>query len=76
MANVIITGTSRGIGFEMAQLLANAGHKVLALSRNDEAINQLKHKNIFSFSFDICVKLLFQVIITEQLDPKCVNDPS
>ncbi|MCP4978732.1 MAG: SDR family oxidoreductase [Maribacter sp.] len=53
MANVIITGTSRGIGFEMVQLLANEGHKVLALSRNEKTINQLKHKNIFSFSFDI-----------------------
>lgn len=53
MANVIITGTSRGIGFEMAQLLASEGHQVLALSRNDTAIAQLKHKNIVSFPFDI-----------------------
>lgn len=53
MANVIITGTSRGIGFEMAQLLANEGHQVLALSRNKDTIAQLEHKNIFTFSFDI-----------------------
>jgi NAD(P)-dependent dehydrogenase (short-subunit alcohol dehydrogenase family) len=53
MANVIITGTSRGIGFEMAQLFANEGHQVLALSRNEDTIAQLKHKNIFTFSFDI-----------------------
>ncbi len=56
MANVIITGTSRGIGFEMAQLFANEGHQVLALSRNDNAITQLKHKNIISFPFDITKK--------------------
>ena len=56
MANVIITGTSRGIGFEMAQLFANKGHQVLALSRNENAITQLKHKNIISFSFDITKK--------------------
>ena len=31
---VIITGTSRGIGFELAQILADEGHQVLALSRN------------------------------------------
>ena len=56
MANVIITGTSRGIGFEMAQLFANEGHQVLALSRNENAITQLKHENIFSFPFDITKK--------------------
>ena len=56
MANVIITGTSRGIGFEMAQLFANEGHQVLALSRNENAIAQLKHENISSFPFDITKK--------------------
>ena len=56
MANVIITGTSRGIGFEMAQLFANEGHKVLALSRNDSFIAKLNHKNITSFPFDITKK--------------------
>ncbi|WP_273276396.1 SDR family NAD(P)-dependent oxidoreductase [Maribacter polysiphoniae] len=53
MANIIVTGTSRGIGFEMAQLFANEGHSVLALSRNEESISRLKHKNIDSFPFDI-----------------------
>ncbi len=53
MANVIITGTSRGIGFEMARLFADEGHQVLALSRNDKLIATLNHKNITSFSFDI-----------------------
>ena len=53
MANIIVTGTSRGIGFEMAQLFANEGHRVLALSRNEESISRLKHKNIDSFPFDI-----------------------
>ena len=33
MKNIIITGTSRGIGFELALQFANAGHQVLALSR-------------------------------------------
>ena len=56
MANVIITGTSRGIGFEMAQLFAIEGHKVLALSRNNSFIAKLNHKNITSFSFDITKK--------------------
>ncbi len=53
MANVIITGCSRGIGFELAGLFAVAGHQVLALSRNEKPIRDLNHKNIHSFSFDI-----------------------
>lgn len=42
MKHVIITGASRGIGFEMAQLLANEGHSVLALSRNQQPLSSLK----------------------------------
>ncbi len=53
MANVIITGSSRGIGFELAQLFANEGHQVLALSRNDKPIVALEHKNITCFPFDL-----------------------
>ncbi|MDA9089956.1 SDR family oxidoreductase, partial [Maribacter arcticus] len=44
---------SRGIGFELSKLLANAGYKVLALSRNEKPIKNLKHKNIQTFSFDV-----------------------
>lgn len=33
LKNIIVTGTSRGIGYELALQLANAGHQVLALSR-------------------------------------------
>ena len=53
MAKVIITGTSRGIGFELARLFADDGHQVLALSRNDSPIQELGHRNISSFPFDI-----------------------
>ena len=53
MKNIIITGTSRGIGFELAQLFANKNHNVLAISRNIEPINKLKNKNITALSVDI-----------------------
>lgn len=53
MKNVIITGTSRGIGFEMVKLFAEAGHNVLALSRNSKPISNLKLKNVTAFDFDI-----------------------
>ena len=33
MKNIIITGTSRGIGYELALQFADAGHNVLAISR-------------------------------------------
>lgn len=53
MAHIIITGSSRGIGFELAKLFADEGHQVLALSRNDQPISRLNHKNISSFPFDL-----------------------
>lgn len=53
MANIIITGSSRGIGFELAKLFADEGHQVLALSRNEKPISSLNHPNISSFSFDL-----------------------
>lgn len=52
--NIIITGTSRGIGFELVHLFANQGHNVLALSRNARPVNNLQFDNIESFSFDLC----------------------
>jgi len=62
LKNVIITGASRGIGFEMVQLFAKAGHKVLALSRNYEPITSLRFKNVSGFSFDLCKKEDFQKV--------------
>ena len=52
--NIIITGTSRGIGFELVHLFANQGHNVLALSRNAKPVNNLHFDNITSFAFDLC----------------------
>ena len=44
--HIIITGTSRGIGFEVAQLFAKNNYQVLALSRNSEPLKKLNLKNI------------------------------
>ena len=54
MANVIITGCSRGIGYELARLFAQNGHNVLALSRNDKPVTELNEANISAFPFDLC----------------------
>ncbi len=53
MKNVVITGTSRGIGYEMAQLFAQQGHQVLALSRNSKPIESLGLENIQTMSLDL-----------------------
>lgn len=53
MKNIIITGTSRGIGFELVKLFSEAGHNVLALSRNSVPISNLKSENVAALEFDI-----------------------
>ena len=50
--NIIITGTSRGIGYEMALQFANEGHQVLAISRKTQKA-LLEHKNITCLAIDI-----------------------
>lgn len=53
MKNIIITGTSRGIGFELAQLFAKNNYQVLALSRNEKPLKILNIKNITTLSVDL-----------------------
>ena len=51
--HIIITGTSRGIGFEMVKQLSKQGHHILALSRNEAPVKALKLKNVTTFPFDL-----------------------
>ena len=52
MKNIIVTGTSRGIGLELALQLAVKGHRVLALSRTiPQAL--LGNENISCLSVDL-----------------------
>lgn len=50
---IIITGTSRGIGFELVKLFAAEGYTIFALSRNDKPVKSLKLDNVFAFSCDL-----------------------
>ncbi len=54
--NIIITGTSRGIGYELVALFADAGHNVLALSRNEVPVSGLGISNCHCFPCDITDK--------------------
>ena len=54
MKKIIITGTSRGIGYELALQFANAGHQVLAISRNTPQ-TLMEHPNVSCLSLDISV---------------------
>ena len=52
MKNIIITGTSRGIGYELALQFANQGHQVLAISR--KTVKELiEHPNITCLVVDL-----------------------
>lgn len=51
--NIIITGASRGIGYELAQLFAKEGHQILTLSRNTKPISDLNIENLVAMPFDL-----------------------
>lgn len=52
MKNIIITGTSRGIGYKLALQFAKAGHNVLAISRKTPQI-LIENQNITCLSVDL-----------------------
>ncbi|SHG29014.1 Short-chain dehydrogenase [Flavobacterium segetis] len=56
MKNIIITGTSRGIGHELAIKFANAGHQVLAISRKIPQ-TLLGNENVTCLSVDLSNEL-------------------
>ncbi|WP_405226842.1 SDR family NAD(P)-dependent oxidoreductase [Dokdonia sp. Asnod1-B02] len=63
MKRIIITGTSRGIGFELAKKFAKEGHQVLALSRKHTSCADLNLQNLTAFPFDITDASHFQKVV-------------
>ena len=51
--NVVITGASRGIGFETAQLFLKNNHQVFCLTRNTESLENLNSPNLHIISTDL-----------------------
>ena len=61
MKNIIVTGTSRGIGYELALQFANAGHQVLAISRKIPQ-TLLAHQNVTCLSVDLSDETALQEV--------------
>ena len=51
--HIIITGTSRGIGFELVKIFAEQGHYIYALSRNAKPVAELQLEHVESLSCDL-----------------------
>lgn len=50
---VVITGTSRGIGYELVQQFASAGYVVFSLSRKQDNVKTLGLKNVHAITCDL-----------------------
>lgn len=61
--NIIITGTSRGIGLALVRYFSEKGHAVLALSRSPEKLEALKLPNVTSLAFDITKENSHQTVL-------------
>ena len=51
--NIVITGTSSGIGLELAKFFIKSKHNVLAISRNNSDLRSLNLKGLYAVDFDI-----------------------
>jgi 3-oxoacyl-[acyl-carrier protein] reductase len=56
--NIIVTGTSRGIGYELVKILSqNQSNRIIAVSRNKEKLDQLikecKSDSVIAIPFDL-----------------------
>lgn len=61
MKNIIITGTSRGIGYELALQFANEGYQVLAISRKTPK-ELIQNPNITCLAVDLSVEEELQLV--------------
>ncbi|MDT8346727.1 MAG: SDR family NAD(P)-dependent oxidoreductase, partial [Flavobacteriaceae bacterium] len=60
--NVVITGTSRGIGFELVHKFLELDYHVLALSRNNQLLANDSLENLHAFTFDLCCPEDYQAL--------------
>ena len=51
MKNIIITGTSSGIGLELVKIYSKEGFNVISLSRSDLPLNSLSGIRVIPFVY-------------------------
>ncbi|MGB2138550.1 MAG: SDR family NAD(P)-dependent oxidoreductase, partial [Flavobacteriales bacterium] len=59
---VVITGASRGIGFEMVKQFLASGHQVMAISRNQDKLLELEQLGANTLAFDLTAENFSPVI--------------
>ncbi|MFT6814134.1 MAG: 3-oxoacyl-[acyl-carrier protein] reductase [Sphingobacteriales bacterium] len=54
--NIIVTGASKGIGKALCEYFGDKDYNIIAISRNEELLNELSknYPNITSFPIDVC----------------------
>lgn len=57
---IVVTGANKGIGFEVTQYLLEHNYNVVAISKSDDNLRQLKSKRLKLFKFDLCADLDFK----------------
>lgn len=62
MATIVVTGCSRGIGYELIQVLSEQGHRVFALSRNQGPINDLNLQGVVGLECDVANEAQLQQV--------------
>jgi len=69
--NIIVTGASRGLGFEMASIFShNHENKVIAIARSKEGLHRLKQStggNVHVFPFDLVSGDYIDILIPQIL---------
>jgi len=53
MKTAIVTGASKGVGYETVKVLSQNGYKVIAVSRNLSKLSEIASDNIETYSLDI-----------------------
>ncbi len=72
--NIIVTGASRGIGFELAKrFAANGNHNILAISRDSDKLKLLKNACIRENVEAHLYPIPFDLASGDNLDPNLLN---